>query len=346
MNLDRFLREREDRWSELERLLSDARGRADRLGPDGVRRLGTLYRGAAADLAIARQRFPDDPARARLERLVPRARQHVYDAEPGRESLREFATRGYWRRVRERPRALLAGWLLLLVPAIAAGLWALGDPGAAIGLVPEEFRAAADPDVGGSELIGGEQAAFASQVFTNNARVTFLAFAAGIALGLGTAVVVAYNGLFIGAIAGLAAGAGNGGAFVELVAAHGVLELSCIAVAASAGLRLGWSIVEPGRMTRARSLAREGRQAIELIIGTAPWLVLAGLVEGFVTPRGVGALGALAVGVPLGVLYWSLVVWRGRPPHRAPADALGGEDRSGGGSSGLDRLTPVRAPSG
>lgn len=302
-------------------MLERAGGRADRLGPDGVRKLGTLYRGVAADLATARQRFPDDPARARLERLVPRARQAVYDAEPRRGTLREFVAGGYWRRVRERPLPLLAAWALLVLPALGASLWALEDPGAAVGLVPEEFRAAADPDPG-AELGAGEQAAFASAVFTNNVRVALLAFAAGITLGLGTAALVAYNGMFIGAIVGLATGSGNGAALVELVAAHGVLELSCIAVAASAGLRVGWSIVDPGRLPRSRSLAREGRRAVEIALGTAPWLVVAGLVEGFVSPRAVGPGGALAVGLSLGALYWGLVLWLGRAPvtaGRAPS---------------------------
>lgn len=325
MNLDTFLADGEPRWREVERALGSCRGRPERLGPDGVRALGALYRSVAADLALARRRFPREPARARLERLVPRARQAVYGGAQRKGTLRDFVLSGYWRRVRERPRPLLLAWALLLVPAVATALWALDDPGAAIGLVPEEFRAATDPEGGSQAIPADEQAAFASAVFTNNLRVAFLAFAAGIAAGIGTAAVVVYNGLFIGAVAGLAIYGGNGVAFVELVAAHGMLELSCIAVAAAAGLRLGWSLVEPGPGPRSRALTREARNAVEIILGTAPWLVVAGLVEGFVTPRGVGALGALAVGLPLAALYWTLVLWRGGPRQEPPD---GGADRS------------------
>jgi uncharacterized membrane protein SpoIIM required for sporulation len=339
LNLDAFLTRGEPRWAELETLVKRSGGRAERLGPDGVRRLGALYRAAAADLALARRRFARDASRTRLEQLVPRARQVVYGAGSRRGSLRHFVSRGYWRRVRERPVALAIGALMLFGPMAAAAIWALGDPGAAIGLVPEEFRAAADPRLGGREVPVDQQAQLAGAVFTNNVRVTLLAFAGGIAVGLGTAAVVIYNGTFVGAIVGLAVGAGHGRELIELVAAHGVLELSCVVVAAAAGLRLGWSIVEPGTRTRTRSLTTEARKTIEIVIGTAPWLVLAGLVEGFVTPRAIGPGGALAVGVPLAALYWSLVLWRGAPERRQ-AEAAPAPDLDVG-----EPLTAAPAPS-
>ena len=146
--------------------------------------------------------------------------------------------------------------------------------------------------------------------------MSFLAFAGGITLGLLTAVVVMYNGVLLGTIGGLAVGAGAGGSFFELVTAHGVLELSCIVVTAAAGLSMGWSIVEPGRGTRRASLAAEAGRAVQIVIGTAPWLVAAGLVEGFVTPAGLGLGPVVAIGLGLGSVYWALVWWRGRPGGR------------------------------
>ena len=126
----------------------------------------------------------------------------------------------------------------------------------------------------------------ASQIFTNNIQVTFLAFAGGMLLGLGTLYVLFQNGMMLGAVGGLAIGAGNGRPFFELVTAHGVLELSCIVVAGAAGLRLGWAIIDPGNRTRGEALRDEARAAVEIVLGTAAWLVVAGLVEGFLTPVG------------------------------------------------------------
>ena len=133
-----------------------------------------------------------------------------------------------------------------------------------------------------------EQSDLAAQIFTNNIQVTFLAFAGGILLGLGTLYVLIQNGILLGAVAGLAIGAGNGRPFFELVVAHGVLELSCIAVAGAAGLRLASAIVDPGTRSRMDALRTEARAAVEIVLGTAVWLVVAGLVEGFLTPAGKG----------------------------------------------------------
>jgi uncharacterized membrane protein SpoIIM required for sporulation len=328
VNLDAFAAARSDDWDELESLLGVARGKPERLGAQGARRFGSLYRAAAADLAFARRSFPGDPLVRRLEALVRRARPVVYaHARPRRESFVEFLTRGYWQRVMERPRPLLAAWALLLVPAVLAAVWGADDPGGAIGVVPDQFLGASDPGGAGDTGLGlGDEARFSSEVMTNNVQVTFLAFAGGIVACLGTAVVVLYNGLLLGALAGIVWQAGEGSLFFELVVPHGLLELSCISVAAAAGLRLGWALVNPGPRGRQAVLGEEARRAVEIVIGTAPWLVLAGIIEGFVTGSGLGLAGAVAVGVGAASLYWGLAFWRGlgrtAQPRQATARVL------------------------
>ncbi len=312
MKVERFISEREGDWRELDELLRSRRRARRRTVPD-VLRMAALYRGAAADLALARRGHPGDPVVTRLESLVARARQAVYAEEPRRGSLRTFFARTYWVRVRERPAPLLLAIALLLMPALLAAAWALADPGAAIGLIPGQFRGAVEP-VGDTGMTPAESAAFSSTVMTNNIQVTFLAFAAGILLGLGTALVVAYNGLILGAVAGGAIANGNGATFAEFVTAHGIIELSCIAVAAAAGLRMGYAIVAPGSRTRGRALAEEARPAISIVLGTIPWVILAGIIEGFVTRAGFGLVPGIVLGVGVGAAYWSLVIVRGRDP--------------------------------
>ena len=192
-------------------------------------------------------------------------------------------------------------------------MWGLQDPGAASGVVPGALRSVTEERSGSADLglSSGESAAFSSQIFTNNIRVTVMSFAAGILLCLGTAFVLLYNGVVFGAIGGMAFGVGNGDRFLALVTPHGVLELSCIVVAAAAGLRMGWAIVVPGAKTRLEALTVEARRSMEIVLGTAPWLVLAGIVEGFVTPSGLGIPAALAVGFGIGSAYWALMWWRG-----------------------------------
>lgn len=304
MTVDRFVAERSGEWDELGQLLDAARGHPERLGPARLRRLGALYRAAAADLATVRRRWPAEPELARLEALVGRARLAVYGRASRRGSLRTFLLRGYWRRVRERPGPLWASAALLLGPILVAGVWGASDPGLAA-LAPGMATSA---DLG---LPGGASAAMSAEILTNNIQVTFLAFAGGITAGVVTALVLVLNGVLIGVLGGVAVAVGNGRVFTELVVPHGVLELSCIVVAGAAGLRVGLALIDPGRRRRADALVTEGRAAAELALGTAPWLVLAGLVEGFVTGAGGGLAVALMVGFGLGALYWVLVFRQG-----------------------------------
>ena len=332
MNLDRFLRDRAPSWAELQALVTEAKGRPERLGPDRLRRLGALYRSVAADLAIARRRFPADPAAAELADLVGRARHLVYAAGSRRESLLDFLQRGYWRRIRERPLLLAVSAVLLLAPMALAAAWGLSDPGAAAGLLPGQFAGVTErrPEGADLDLPLATRAALSSEIFTNNISVTFATFAGGISAGLLTAAALLYNGTLLGLVTGLAVGAGNTEDFVQLVVPHGVLELSCIVVAGAAGLRLGWAVVDPGTRPRSDAVVAEARPAVETALGTALWLVLAGLVEGFLTPAGVGLVPAVFVGVGLGAVYWGLVWRRGRP---VAATAPGGPFTTGPAAS-------------
>jgi uncharacterized membrane protein SpoIIM required for sporulation len=323
VNVERFIGRREGDWRELDALLrarpERRRGRRSRRDAASVLRLGALYRGAAADLALARRGHPGDPLVARLESLVARARPEVYAEEPRRGSLRTFFGRTYWMTVRARPAPLLLAIALLLGPAVLAAVWALNDLGSAIGLVPGQFRGAVEP-VGDTGMTAAQTAGFSGAVMTNNIQVTFLAFAAGILCGLGTAVVLAYNGATLGAVAGGAIANGNGSEFAQFVTAHGVIELSCIAVTAAAGMRMGYALVAPGPRTRMLALAEEARSSITIVLGTIPWVILAGIIEGFVTRAGIGLVPGIVLGVGVGALYWGLVLVRGRPPARRPPD--------------------------
>jgi uncharacterized membrane protein SpoIIM required for sporulation len=319
MDVERFARERSASWDELAALVREAGTRPQRLGAERLLRLGARYRAATADLSLARRLYPSASVTRRLERLVTDARQCVYAAEPRRRSLRGFLATGYWQRVRERPGLLLTGLALLFVPMVLAAIWAVDDPVAALGIVPAEFEGAAEPGGDAGGLSTGEEAAFSSSVYTNNIQVTFLVIAGGIALGLGSAAVTIFNGGFIGALFGLTIENGSFDVLLRFVLPHGLLELSCIAVSCCAGLRLGWAIVDPGPLTRGASLRRAARPAMEIVLGTMPWLVLAGLIEGFISPNEPPLALAAAIGVAAAAPYWALVLWRGHARPRALA---------------------------
>lgn len=324
MQLNRFLAERQPAWDELARLTAQAKGRVHSLHGEEVRRLAALYRSATADLALARRRFPQDPATRRLEDLVGRARALVYGTVTRRSSLTDFFSHGYWRRVRERPAFLLISALLLWGSTLGIGVWAHGHPTEASRVAQISPLSAGvgggGPTDANRHFGFSRSTAMSSQIFTNNMRVALIAFAGGLTGGLLTAASLVFNGLVVGLVAGVTIRAGNGSILMRLLAPHGFLELSLITVAGAAGLRTGWALVHPGRLRRTESLAREGRAGIEMAVGSAVWLIPCGLVEGYVTPRGLSLPAALTFGIGLAAVFWTLVVWRGRSSSDPAAD--------------------------
>lgn len=311
MTLSRFLDDRTPSWDALDGLLRRAGSRPERLGTDGVLELGAAYRAAAADLAHARRAYPGDPAVERLELLVRRARALVYARSGARRSVRAFVAREYWVLTRALGRWIGLATVALLGPAFAVGVWAALDPSVAASLVPANFIDGAAPPVGDRGLASSESAAFSSELFTNNIRVTFLAFVAGLVCVVPGFLIVAYNGAILGAVMGVAAANDNLDAVLHLIVAHGVLELSCIVVAAGAGMAVGWAVADPGEGTRRVAVRDVARPAVLVVVGTMPFLVLCGLVEAFVSPAGWSAVWVTVLGVGLGAAYWVLVARRG-----------------------------------
>ena len=327
--LDALLTDARPRWDELSGLVRRARGRPERLGGDGVLRLGGLYRAASADLALLRGRLPGDPLLGELETLVGQARHLVYEG-PQRSRAGAFVaffSRGYWRLVRQDGWALGLAVAMTVVPAVLGWLWAQADPGRAASFAPGVFDGVTQPRPHGADLgLPVSQAgALASSIFTHNITVAFLALAGGMTGGLLTGYLLLTNGLMLGVVGGLAEGTGNSSIFVQLIVPHGLLELSAITVASAAGFRLAAAFIVPGALSRTDALAGRAPDIVKLAVGTALWLVPAGLVEGLFTPAGFGVGASVAMGTGLFAVYWGLIVLRG-----------------GAGSTGPDRRPPPR----
>lgn len=283
------------------------------MAPADIRRVGVLYRMAAADLAVARRRFPGDPVTARLDLLVRSAQANVYAHDRRGPGVMRFFTKTYWERLRERPWILVASLLCLFAPWILASIWAVRDPVAAMGLAPAGTQSVIERPSADFGLSADEKVGTATAILTNNIRVAIMAFAAGIAVAVGSGLVLIYQGVVLGATFGLTIEAGNGSVLWEFVIPHGVLELSCIVAAGVGGMRMGWALVSPGHRTRMQALQAEARPATEIVVGTAAWLVVAGLIEGIISTSGIGIGAGLVIGVGIGLFFWTMVLVRGRP---------------------------------
>ena len=156
-----------------------------------------------------------------------------------------------------------------LIERAEAGVARAGQDG---GYLPEEIAKLRGP-------------VLASAITANNVQVTYVAFALGVTAGLGTVFMLVFNGVgALGAPLGLYASKGIAHQILGFVAPHGVLELAAICIAGGGGLLLASAIVLPGARTRRDALVDEGRRAIHLIAASTLLLLVAGLLEGNVSP--------------------------------------------------------------
>ncbi|MFN7150809.1 MAG: stage II sporulation protein M, partial [Microthrixaceae bacterium] len=147
-------------------------------------------------------------------------------------------------------------------------------------------------------------------------QVAFLAFALGVVPVVGTSWVLGFNGLNVGVMAAVMHRAGEGAQFWGLILPHGLLEISAIVVAGAAGLRLSWALVAPGDRTRGDAFRDEGMRAVVIVMGLAVCFLIAGVIEGFVTPSGLPTAVRVAVGVAALAMFVVYVVLLGERAER------------------------------
>jgi uncharacterized membrane protein SpoIIM required for sporulation len=298
----------------LERLLARSEGNGLRsFDAEQIEALGRAYRRLVSDLAIARRDFPDDQLTMWLNELASRAHLRLYRAPaPSWRRFGRFFWTDFARRFRAARGYLLVSALLLFGPALVAYAAALLDSTLRDALVPAQLRNVMASGRTWTDLQPGLRPGMATLIFTNNIQVSFLAFAGGVLFGLGTVYVLLSNGLALGAVLGAAQFYGVAPLLWSFISPHGYLELTCIVIAGAAGLMLGDALLRPGLLLRREALARTSRRAVELVVGAAPVLVLAGLIEGFISPGELPFVAKLAFGPVAGALLYALLLNVGR----------------------------------
>ena len=306
MNAERLLARQRDSWQKLIDLLD--KNERHTLSPPEIRELGQLYRAATSDLALAQRDFPQDEVTLYLNQLVARAHAAVYQSEPLQANrLRRFVTHGYPRLFRETAVFTLIAALLFIVPGVFTAVLAAQNPETARWILPAEAQQLI-PQVAQGELWTdiplNERPAFSSVIMTNNIRVAFLAFAGGMLAGLLTVYVLIFNGLMVGGLTGVTMHYGIGFGLWTFIIGHGVIELTVIFIAGGAGLLVGWAMLRPGLLSRKDAVRVAAQKAVRLIAGCVPLLMIAGFIEGFISPNellpwwvkwGVGLLTGMAL---------------------------------------------------
>jgi uncharacterized membrane protein SpoIIM required for sporulation len=304
VDIDSFIEARRPVWLHLEEACKDGRQGVTKLAGREIQELITAYLVTSADLSEAQTRYRDWELSNYLSSLLAKANSALYAARPRtvRGLLQVFGAR-YRRAVNKtRPYIGVAATALALA-IVATYFWVISSPAAQAGILPPQARAALRQAGGRDPDLLGQGTALSGLIFVNNARVALLAFALGITFGAGTLLMLAFNGFLVGALGGGYAAVGRAGAFWALIVPHGLLELTAICIAAGAGLRIGWAIVEPGDRLRSRALAEESAEALIAVVGVIPAFAVAALIEGFVTGTAVPNSVEIGVGVTVEILY-------------------------------------------
>lgn len=285
MTAAQFVEARRGDWVALERLLS---GRRARLGASEASRISALFRAVCADLARARSAgYPEDLLDY-LNSLAARSHNAFYRAPPpDRARLLRFFRHSFPAAARRNARYLVAALLLFYGSLGGAVALAFVDDQALFKLVPRVTLEQAEAMYREGHAGGrGEQtdALMTGFYVRNNVGIAFQCFAAGVFFGLGSVVVLLLNGVMIGAVIGFISQTPSALNLLSFIAAHGPFELTAICIAGAAGLRLGFGLVSSGELRRVDSLRLAAREAVVLVLGAAVLLLLAALIEGFVSP--------------------------------------------------------------
>ena len=321
MIVDDWIQSRRDDWQRLTNLLDRVRaGKLRALSEAELAEVGDLYRSITSDLAVARRDYPRHQVTTYLNQLTARAHGIVYRGEPLElRRVWRFYAQSFPRLYRETGRYTLIATLLFLLPALIGFLLTWYQPDAAYTLLPASAQDLI-PLVEHGEMwtdIPQEVRSVASSlIMTNNIQVAFLAFAGGVLAGLLTIYVLLLNGLLIGTIAGLCQAYGLSLPLWSFVLPHGVIELSVIFLAGGSGLMLGHALVSPGLLRRRDALAAAARRAVRLVFGCVPLLVIAGTIEGFVSPSALPPWAKFAVGALTGLLLYGYLLLAGRREPR------------------------------
>lgn len=283
------------RWARFAASLATAqKGGLSRLGEEGVREFVREYRDLTADLARLRT-----AARGReaaevfyLNRLASGAHNLLYRRKAvSPADLVTFLFVDVPREIRASALPVLLAALLLFGPATISYTAVVTHPEVAPQLVPPSMLDRAEDGVrrarNGDGYIPDPQIfrpVMASAIIANNVQVAIAAFAFGMTAGVFTLLILVTNGVSLGAVSGLYASKGIGTLLLAFVAPHGVIELAAICFAGGAGFLLASALILPGARTRRAAMVENGKRAIRLFGGATFLLLVAGTIEGMISP--------------------------------------------------------------
>jgi uncharacterized membrane protein SpoIIM required for sporulation len=326
---DEFVAARKADWDELEGLLDTGKG-FRKLPPASIARAASIYRAVSSDLMRAEAAGYSPDVIALLDGLAARAHNTLYSAPPYRlRAVWDLIAADFPRTLRRHGRFFALAVALFLLPGALGFVGALKSRAFALRLLPsdtvEQMEKGYAEGFGKGRSEGTDTAMTGFYVY-NNVGIAFRCFATGVLFGLGSVFFLVYNGLVIGAVAGLVTAAGHGKNLLTFTCTHGAFELTAIVISATAGMVMGYALVDTGGRTRFGSLRAHARDIAYLVLGAAVMLLVAAVIEGFWSPSGARAQIKWGTAIAAYLVVISYLAFAGRgggarrpaPPAGAP----------------------------
>jgi uncharacterized membrane protein SpoIIM required for sporulation len=288
MHVQRWIARREPNWKRLDGLLQQAEKQGIKsLSATEIKDLASLYRSVSADLARARTNKVGNILSQDLQKLTARGYNQIYQGSQRQEwqQVKEFYLWGLPQVIRDSWVYIAIATGIFLLMALIAWWYGWQDPTVISITVPDHIIKTVEEDgeLWMGSIVGTEPLA-SSSITINNLSVSFGAIAGGITAGIYTMLIMANNGLHIGAVATLVGKNNLAYPFWAFVFPHGSLELPAIFFAGGAGLLIGKGMIFPGKYKRIDALKINSIQAAQLLMGIVPMLIMAGIIEGFFSP--------------------------------------------------------------
>jgi uncharacterized membrane protein SpoIIM required for sporulation len=285
LNVQLFIKQNRSDWNQLEQILPLFAKSPKKIHASQIDELSQLYKKTSAHLAHMRTYHPEDDVTEYLNHLVAQAHHAVFQEQFKSKHQLGFFFKVYFPSlIRSRQRFILFAFLLFLIGALSGFIAIWQDSANVYAVLPQSIAGNIDPSQTGKGLETAPHAVMSASIMTNNIKVAIFAFVGGITFGIATVYFMLYNGLIVGALAAVYWKAGQSYLFWAYILPHGIIELTAIFIAGGAGLYMGYRMFVPGPYPWKLQLVRSAKETVQLLMGTIPLFVIAGTIEGYITP--------------------------------------------------------------
>jgi uncharacterized membrane protein SpoIIM required for sporulation len=288
MNVNQFVKMHREEWKQLEELITTLGKNRNSITGDRITQYHRLYQKAAQNLSYSQTYFQNDEVTLYLNGLIAKSHNLLYkDQVSSLKQIRHFFSVKFIGLLLEQWKFVIFAMILFLIGALGSFLSVMNDPLHIYAILPSEIAKGVDPDQLGKGHGAVDSSLMSASIMTNNIKVAIFAFAGGITFGLVTVYLMVYNGIIIGALAALFWHHGKSYDFWAYIVPHGMIELTAIFIAGGAGLLMGYKLFVPGQFSRSYQLKQQSMRSVQLLLGTIPLFIIAGIIEGFITPAAI-----------------------------------------------------------